>query len=95
MDSRTINEIGKVLANRVDDAKLSYISDRASIPGTIFHAFYAPLKAYADYSGALDTSAKIFIIAKEVQSGGSTVTMKWASAQMESAWDDRLTLNYY
>jgi hypothetical protein len=70
--------------------KDSYIAEYFS-PTVIYHGFYTP----SDSATPLDTSASIFLIAKEVRDGsGNTTSFKFSGNIYNCAWNDRATLNY-
>ena len=95
MDTRALEPIGDILANRVDDARISYILDNTTTPDVNYHGFYAPIENYADYVAGVDTGASIFMIAKESVTAGITMSMLWASGSFDAEWDNRATLDYY
>jgi hypothetical protein len=65
--------------------KDSYIADVVSAL-LVYHGFYLP--SNPKLSGAvLDETYPQFLIAKEVKdAGGTTTSMKWASASYDKAW---------
>ena len=95
MDARATEVLlNNLLANRTNDATISYIAEAADAT-TNYHGFYAPPATYADYSAGVDTGAEIFLIAKETHAAGVTTAMQWASASFDTEWDERASLNFY